>query len=266
MVKLVAEIGINHNGNLDKAKKIIDAFDFVDVIKMQKMSPVHFLGNNYDAPHLDPDNAFGSTYGAHREHLELSIEKFEKIKKHVIERGMEFASSVCDIESARQIIDLNPLYVKIPSCRNNNRRLLDFVLENWKHEIHISDGMTDLTERNFINNYANNRFTVYSCTADYTATGPVYMERRAGLSCHSPDILFGQAAILNGAKWVEYHVTTDQEQKGTDHRISLLPAAYKELRKWLEDNAEALERIKFKKPNTVPDCEIPARSKFWSTA
>lgn len=265
-IKLVAEIGINHNGEIDNVYKMIDAFDFVDVIKMQKTTPKLMLSDKkYNSPHPNPKNAFGDTYGKHKEYLELDIKEYKKIKEYVENKELKFSSSVWDIQSAEEIISLNPFYVKIPSCRSNNMELIHYCLNNFKGFVHISTGMTTQKERQKILNISNN-IIFYSCTASYeNNNSPIFVEKYSGFSCHAPYIIFGKAAILNGAKWIEYHVTLDKEQKGTDHGISLLPDRYKKLKEWLKLNENKLNRIRWKKPYDLPICEIEARKRLWST-
>jgi N-acetylneuraminate synthase len=265
-IKLIAEIGINHNGELKNVYKMIDAFDFCDVIKMQKATPKIMLSDKkYNSPHPNPYAAFGDTYGKHKEFLEFDIKEYWNIRDYVEKKGMEFSASVWDLQSAKEIIGINPAYIKIPSCRSNNLKLINYCLANFKGFVHISTGMTTKKERAKILNLSNN-IIFYSCTANYKNDGtPIFVEKYPGFSCHAPNIMFGKAAILNGAKWIEYHVTLDKKQKGSDHGISLLPNEYKKIKTWIKQNQKQLNRIRWKKPFDLPICEIEAREKLWST-
>lgn len=264
-VQFVCEVGYNHCGDINKAFEIIDAFQFCDVFKFQKMDPKTFLGSKkYHAKSPDNDNYFNPIYGKHREYLEFTIDEHEQLRDYVLSLGKKWACSVHDIPSAMQIIPLDPYYVKIASGRCNNFSLINYCLNNYKGIIHVSTGMTSKQERRKIVNYSNNILT-YSCTTDYSGTGEVYIERMRGFSCHTPDIFYAQAAILNGAKFIEYHCTLDREWPGTDNKISLLPDEYERLVKWYRKNEDRYQRIKFKKPFDVPSCEHAARKKMWST-
>jgi N-acetylneuraminate synthase len=87
-----------------------------------------------------------------------------------------------------------------------------------------------------------------------------------GFSCHYPEILFGMAAIMNGASFIEYHCTMDRKWRGSDQKISLIPKEYAALVDWYEKNKEKLGRMRFKNPLEIPKCELSARKKLWSCA
>ena len=265
MVQFICEVGYNHSGNVDKAIKIIDAFSFCDVFKFQKMDPETFLTKaQYAMKCSQNENYFAETYGKHREAIELSIDDHIMIRDYILSMEKKWSCSACDIPSAKLIISLNPYYVKIPSCRCNNFSLVDYCLKNFDGMVHISTGMTTLKERRAVIVKSNNLIP-YSCTSDYSGQGDVYVERLRGFSCHVPDIFYAQAAILNGARFVEYHCTLDRDWPGNDNKISMLPDEYKKLIKWYSNNFDRLDRIKFKKPETIPAGEIAARKKLWST-
>jgi len=264
-VQFICEVGYNHMGDVDKAVEIIDAFSFCDVFKFQKMHPKTFLSKErYNSKFPDNGNYFDPIYGKHREHLELSLDDHEMIRDYVRSLGKEWACSVHDIPSAKQIIPLKPYYLKIASGRCNNFSLINYCLENYKQMLHVSTGMTSRAERQALRLKSNN-IIIYSCTSDYSGTGNIYIERLPGFSCHTPDIYYAQAAILNGAKFIEYHCTVDRDWKGTDNKISLLPDEYERLISWYMENRIKYNRIKFKKPADVPACEMAARKKTWST-
>jgi sialic acid synthase len=264
-VEFVCEVGYNHTGDIDKAIEIIDAFQFCDVFKFQKMHPKTFLTKSqYATKCPQTENYFADVYGHHREHVELSIEDHIAVRDYVLSIGKKWSCSACDLPSAKEIIPLNPYYVKIPSCRCNNFTLVDYCLENFKGLVHVSTGMTTRKERQAVL-VKSNRIVPYSCTSDYSGQGDVYIERLRGFSCHVPDVFFAQAAILNGAQFIEYHCTIDRNWPGTDNKISLLSEEYKKLVKWYEKNQERFDKIKFKKPDYLPHGEAAARKKLWST-
>ena len=104
---LIAEIGCNHMGDLEIAKRFIEvagSFCEVQNVKFQKRSNRDLLPpEQFDAPHPVPSNSFGDTYGAHREYLEFTLEEHQKLKDHCDERGMTYATSVWDVPSFREI-------------------------------------------------------------------------------------------------------------------------------------------------------------------
>lgn len=263
-INLVAEIGINHNGKKQRAKSLIKKFaPFVSAVKFQKLVPeASFSKKQLSKPHPVKENAYGETYLEHKNHLEFSADDLKEIKRHAHDHGVLFGVSIFDLPSVADVEAIGPDYVKIPSCRNNYFKLIDLV-EKTFGQYHISTGMTKLQERYAIRNRPGNK-VVYSCTSSYDPkVGPVYIERLPGFSCHVPDIFFAKAAILNGAKWIEYHVTDNRQAKGTDHKVSLLPEEMQELSEWIKTNQELIDRISFKKPQGLPDCEITAREKLY---
>ena len=264
MIKLICEVGWNHNGNIDNAINIIDSFwNSCDIFKFQKMNPKEFLKKRYYEKNKNNVDYFGETYGEHREHCELTVEEHKLIQDYIESKGKKYSCSVHDLTSAKEIIPLNPYYIKIASCNCNNWKLIDYCLNNFSGMVHVSTGMTSKKERQAILSYSNN-IIPYSCTSCYNGNSDVYIERMPGFSCHVPDITFAQAAILNGAKYIEYHCTIDRKLPGgSDQKISLLPKEYSELKKWINKNADKIKKMKFQKPNFVPESEKIARSKSW---
>lgn len=232
MPSFVCEIGINHNGNPVTALEIATAVrGYATAIKLQHMIPrLRMTPEAYAGPHPVPENAFADTYGAHKEKLYFAIEKHEWLRDNIRAMGMQVAWSVWDHQSAGDVIGLKPDYIKIPSALCVDIDLLDIVAASG-YPMHISYGMTTLAERQTLyKKMARREHTIfYDSTSNYTGDGPVYMtrlgdpKRPAGFSCHHPSIGFGLKAAWQGFQWIEYHVTMDKSQRGTDHPISLTP-------------------------------------------
>merc|ERR1711971_1407074 len=101
--KVIAEIGCNHKGELEIAKELLTLAKEAgaDVGKFQKRNPKELLTEEqYSAPHPNPVNSFGSTYGAHREYLELSVDDHRELQAHCKKIGLEYSCSVWDTTSA----------------------------------------------------------------------------------------------------------------------------------------------------------------------
>lgn len=113
--KIVAEIGCNHRGELETALEMIRIAGAVcraDVVKFQKRNPRECLTpEQYNAPHPVPRNAYGPTYGAHREALEFTLDQHRRLKEECDACGVAYTSSVWDVTSARGIASLNPPYI-----------------------------------------------------------------------------------------------------------------------------------------------------------
>ncbi len=250
--KIIAEIGCNHMGDLAIAKDLIKeaaGFCHVDVVKFQKRCPRELLSpTEYNTPHPVPANAFGQTYGEHREALEFTIDQHRELKEYAESFGTDYASSVWDMTSAQEIASLNPKLIKIPSACNTNRQILNFLCDNYSGEIHISVGMTTREEEDQLVKFfcQKNRvkdLVIYSCTSGY----PVADEdvclleiprlqasygqtvKAIGFSGHHLGIAIDIAALALGAQWIERHFTLNRIWKGTDHAASLEPDGMRRL-------------------------------------
>lgn len=250
--KIIAEIGCNHKGDMDVAKEMIMTaalFCKADVVKFQKRNNKELLTNEeYNAPHPNPINAYGDSYGEHREYLEFDLEQHRQLKKWCDEFGIEYSTSVWDLTSAKEIVSLKPSMIKIPSACNLNKKMLKFLCRNFKGEIHLSFGMTDKDEEEKIVSFfeeegRNKDLIIYSCTSGY----PVPFKdiclleikrlqdkyskrvRAIGFSGHHLGIAIDAAAVAIGAEWIERHYTLDRTWKGTDHAASLEPDGVRKL-------------------------------------
>ena len=156
--KVVSEIGCNHKGDLDIAFELIKLSKDcgADVAKFQKRTPKELLTEEqYNTPHPNPINSYGSTYGEHREFLEFSLEQHIKLDQYCKKIGVEYSTSVWDITSANEICQLNPNLIKVPSACNNHFEMMEILRDNFKGYIHISLGMTTKKEEEEIINFFN---------------------------------------------------------------------------------------------------------------
>jgi sialic acid synthase len=250
--RIIAEIGCNHKGDMQIAKELIQTaalFCKADVVKFQKRNNKELLSEKeYNAPHPDPENSYGDTYGMHREHLEFNIEQHKQLKEWCEEYGVIYSASVWDVTSAKEIVSLNPKLIKIPSACNLNKGLLEYLCDNYSGEIHLSLGMTTHEEEEQIVSFfefkkRNKDLVLYSCTSGY----PVPFEdiclleivrlkdtfgnrvKAIGFSGHHLGISVDSAAVALGTEWIERHFTLDRTWKGTDHAASLEPDGMRKL-------------------------------------
>jgi sialic acid synthase len=262
--QIIAEIGCNHKGDMDIAKEMIHIASYfckVDVVKFQKRHPRELLSpEEYDAPHPNPIHAYGRTYGEHRDFLEFNLEQNRQLKRWCEENGVVYSTSVWDMTSAREIAELNPDLIKVPSACNLKFEMLGLLCESYGGEIHISFGMTTRREEEWIVRFfeergAAGRLVLYSCTSGY----PVAFEdiclleitrlresyggrvKEIGFSGHHLGIAADVAAMTLGATWVERHFTLDRTWKGTDHSASLEPDGLRRLVRDLRHVAAAIE-------------------------
>ena len=250
--QVIAEIGCNHKGDMEIAHEMITTaavFCKVDVVKFQKRCNKELLTpEEYNAPHPNPQNSYGATYGLHREALEFTVEQHAQLKKWCEEAGIVYSTSVWDMTSAREIAGLNPQLIKIPSACNLKFDMLGWLCENYSGKIHLSFGMTTHVEEERIVSFFEERgrsddLVLYACTSGY----PVAFEdvclyeilrlRRQyegrvhaiGFSGHHLGFAVDVAAMTLGAEWIERHFTLDRTWKGTDHAASLEPDGMRRL-------------------------------------
>ena len=260
---VIAEIGCNHKGDMKVAYEMIKVaaeFCKADAVKFQKRCNVELLTEEqYNAPHPNPHNSYGETYGAHREFLEFTVEQHAQLKKWCEEWGLVYSTSVWDLTSAKEIAGLNPKFIKIPSASNNNYEMLQWICDNYDGEIHLSFGMTTHQEEEeiislFEKNKKNDKLVIYNCTSGY----PVPFEdvcileierlkaqyghrvKEIGFSGHHNGIAIDVAAYTLGASVIERHYTLDRTWKGTDHAASLEPDGMRRLKRDLESTWKAL--------------------------
>lgn len=260
---LIAEAGCNHMGKMEIAHELINTaavFCKADAIKFQKRCPRELLTEEqYNAPHPNPVNSYGQTYGEHREFLEFDVEQHKQLKKWCEEVGITYATSVWDMTSAKEITSLHPKFIKIPSACNTHYEMLRWICNNYEGEIHLSFGMTSHEEeeqivRLFENNNRAKDLIIYSCTSGYpvpfkdvclleiTRMCGQYQNRvkAIGFSGHHLGIAVDIAAYTLGASYIERHYTLDRTWKGTDHAASLEPDGIRKLKRNLQGTYEAL--------------------------
>lgn len=261
--RLIAEAGCNHKGDMEIAREMIKMaaiFCKADVIKFQKRNNKELLTEEqYNAPHPNPANAYGATYGEHREFLEFTAEQHAELKEYCEELGIVYSTSVWDLASAKEIAALNPELIKIPSACNNHFEMLGWLCDHYGKEMHLSFGMTTHEEEEDIVTFFESRgrgkdLVVYSCTSGY----PVPFEdlclleivrlkekfgprvKQIGFSGHHLGIAVDIAAYTLGAGTIERHYTLDRTWKGTDHSASLEPDGVRRLKRDLEAAYKAL--------------------------
>jgi len=270
--RVIAEAGCNHKGDMEIAKdliKIAAVYCKADVIKFQKRNNRELLTEEqYNAPHPNPVNSYGATYGEHREFLELSVEQHAELKAYCEEMGIVYSTSVWDLTSAKEIASLEPELIKIPSACNNHYEMLEWLCENYKGEIHISLGMTTHEEEEALIQLFENKgrakdVVLYVCTSGY----PVPYEDvclleinrvRAAYESRVKEIAFSGhhlgtavdiAAYTLGASTIERHYTLDRTWKGTDHAASLEPEGIRQLKQGLD---EAYMALTYKSQEVLP--------------
>lgn len=281
---IIAEAGCNHKGDMTIAKELIltaALYGKADVVKFQKRCNRELLSpEEYDAPHPNPEQSYGATYGEHRERLEFDPDQHRQLQAWCQEYGVLYSTSVWDLTSAAEIVSLNPRLLKVPSACNLNRSLLEYLCESYPGEIHLSLGMTTREEAEWIVSFFESKdrardLVLYSCTSGYPVPfGDVclleisrlcalYGQRvkAIGFSGHHLGIAVDAAAVALGAEWIERHFTLDRTWKGTDHAASLEPDG---LRKLVRDCRAVHQSLAYKAEEILA-IESVQRSKLKQT-
>jgi len=260
---VISEIGANHKGSIDIAKELIllSKQAGCNIAKFQKRTPKELLTKEqYKAPHPNPYHAYGATYGEHREFLEFTQEQHAELKKYAESLNIEYSTSVWDVTSAKEMVALNPKFLKVPSACNNHYEMLKILRDDYKGDVHVSFGMTSKLESEDLVKFfeetgvAKNRLVIYACTSGY----PVPFEdislleinnlynkydtrvKSIGFSGHHLGIAIDVAAYTLGAVYIERHFTKDRSWKGTDHAASLEPTGMTKLCRDLNNTYKAL--------------------------
>lgn len=249
---VIAEAGCNHMGRMEIAKDLIETaahFCKADAIKFQKRCPRELLTlEQYNAPHPNPENSYGDTYGSHREFLEFDVDQHAQLKKWCEEAGIIYSTSVWDLTSAKEITSLHPQFIKIPSACNTHFEMLQWLCDNYEGEIQLSFGMTTKEEEEqivhlFEKNGRAKDLILYNCTSGYPvpfkdislleiSRMKAQYEGRVkaiGFSGHHLGIAVDVSAYTLGAEYIERHYTLDRTWKGTDHAASLEPDGMRKL-------------------------------------
>ena len=278
---VVAEIGCNHCGSMDTAREMITqavVFCEASCVKFQKRDTGKVLSpEEYTRPHPNPMHSYGASYGEHREYLELDMDQNRELQAFCAQQGIDYSSSVWDMTSAREIAELAPPFIKVPSACNTDLDMARFLCEVYSGDIHVSLGMTTSDEIERIVQFyvglgRGKDVVLYHCTSGY----PVSFDdvnlleighlretygtkvKAIGFSGHHLGIAVDIAAYALGARYFERHFTLDRTLKGTDHAASLEPPGLRKLVRDLRATCRALKR----KPRDILEVEEPQREKL----
>ena len=242
---VIAEIGHNHQGDVEKAKDLIRAAKDcgVDAVKLQKRDNRSlFTREFFDAPY-DNENSFGPTYGAHREALELDRDAWLELQACARELGVTLFATAFDPPSADFLAELDVPAFKIASADIVNTPLLRHVAALGKPMLVPTGGATleDVDRAVETILPLNPHLCLLQCTASYPADvselslGVIttlrerYPDLVIGLSDHQDGIAMAPVAYMLGARVIEKHFTLSHTWKGTDHAFSLMPEGMRKL-------------------------------------
>ncbi|NFG60899.1 N-acetylneuraminate synthase [Clostridium sp. CMCC3677] len=244
-VFIIAEAGVNHNGDINLAKKLVDMAKQcgADAVKFQTFKAEESTGSFAEKAKYQKEN--DKTEESQLEmikKLELPFEKFKEIKEYCDKKGIIFVSTPDGIESLNYLVSLNVEFIKVGSSEVTN---IEFLREigNIGKPIILSTGMSTLGEVekaiDAIYSTGNRDVRLMHCTSDYpTKVEDVNLKamvtlREAfkvpvGLSDHTLGFESAVSATTLGAEFIEKHITLDKKMKGPDHKASMMLDEFKE--------------------------------------
>jgi sialic acid synthase SpsE/spore coat polysaccharide biosynthesis protein SpsF (cytidylyltransferase family) len=276
MPYIIAEIGQNHNGSIDLAKKLIDMSKRcgANAVKFQKRDIESELTKKaYYAPYDNP-NSFGATYGEHREFLELSYDEHKELKEYCDLVDIAYFCTPCDIPSVEFLESIGCPFYKVASRDLSNIPLLERLGELEKPVI-ISTGMASIEDIDLAIEslgLAKEKLIIMHCVSQYPCdmknvnlnvirTLENKYKLNVGLSDHTSGIIASAVATAVGAKIIEKHVTLDRCMKGTDQPGSLEEKGFYKLIEYINSIELAMgDGIKKVLPEVIPAKNKLARS------
>lgn len=265
-VFIIAEAGVNHNGKMELAYKLVDAAKEagVDAVKFQIFKSEKLISKSTKMADYQKENLKENISQLDMvKKLELSYEDFIKINEYCKEKGIMFMATPFDNDSLNFLVDtLKVDVLKIGSGDLNNYPFLEKVALKNK-EIILSTGMSNLSDiesaLDFISQYTDKEVKVLHCTTNYPCpmdevnlkamnTIKDAFQVAVGYSDHTLGIEVPIAAVALGAEIIEKHFTLDKTMEGPDHVASLEPDELKEMTRTIRNIERALGSG-IKKPN-----------------
>jgi sialic acid synthase len=234
---VIAEIGHNHQGNVETAKELFRAAKEcgVNAVKLQKRdNKTLFTREMFNKPY-ENENSFGATYGEHREALEFGLKEYKELQKYAKEIGITMFATAFDFKSADFLHELRMPAFKLASGDLTNIPLLKHIAAFKKPMILSTGGgtMADVERAYEAIMPINQQLCIMQCSAGYP---PAYEEINLrvistfrerfpnvviGFSAHDSGIAMALAGYVLGSRMVEKHFTLHRAMKGTDHAFSL---------------------------------------------
>jgi sialic acid synthase len=262
---IIAEVGQNHQGDLDLAKEYIKIFASAgaDAIKFQTRDNKYLFSEGaYNAPY-NSENAFDKVYGLHREKLELNKDWIRSLKDECLKFNVKFMSTPFDEPSLKVLIDNEVDILKVASFDLGNLPFINKIAKTGKPTVMSIGGGKHLQIKSSIevlkNHLSDDKIAILHCVSEYPCNYDVlgldniqslqelYPTVLIGLSDHYNGILSGPVGYLKGARVFEKHVTLNRSWKGTDHNFALEPEGF---RKFVRD----IKRVPFMmKPKDVSE-------------
>ena len=267
-VYIIAEIGINHNGDVQLAKELIDlAHDSdCDAVKFQKRD----IDSVYSKEELDTprESPFGTTTRQQKEGIELSIEEYKELESYTKSVGLDFIVSCWDMVSLELVEEhLDVKYHKVASAMATDRGFLE-ALNNSGRPVILSVGMCTQEEVDAAVDILDNVEYILACTSTYptkeeeinlnyiTTLKGKYPHLKVGFSNHYNGLAALMGATALSSECLEFHITKDRTMYGSDQVASI------ESVNELLVSVRKLERMVGDGVKTVYDSEKPIANKL----
>tara|TARA_Y100000310_G_scaffold267365_1_gene279317 strand:- start:4760 stop:5620 length:861 start_codon:yes stop_codon:yes gene_type:complete len=271
---VIAEIGINHNGDLDIVKQLIDVASECgcDAVKFQKRN----IDEVYTADYLKGkrESPWGTTQREQKEGLEFGKEEYDLIDDYCRTKGILWSASAWDEDSQHFLQQYDLLFNKVASAMITHLPLMEVVASEKRHTF-ISTGMStynDIQETVDIFKRYDCPYTLLHCVSTYpckdedcNVIGMLYLQNRfecdVGYSGHESGILPTVVAASLGAKVIERHITLDKQMYGSDQSASLEPQELKELL----ESLRVIDAVKGTGEKTVSEQEqeVAKKLRYW---
>ncbi len=245
---VIAEVGQNHQGDLEKAREYIRIFAFegADAVKFQTRSNKYLFSKDaYEAPYQS-ENAFAETYGLHREHLELKPEWLPILKEDCIKHGVKFMSTPFDEPSLELLRQIDVDILKVASFDLGNLPFIHRIAGLGKPVVMSVGGGKIEQIRSSVEVLLSHHdeVAILHCVSEYPCEyNRLGLDNIATLIREFPDCVIGSSdhfngtlsgpvAYIKGARVFEKHVTLNRAWRGTDHSFALEPEGF---RKFVRD-------------------------------
>jgi len=244
---IICEIGINANSSIDIAKQLIDVAKSAgcNAVKFQKRTiELQYTPEELAQPRISP---FGTTNGDLKRALEFDYKAYQEIDRYCKEIGITWLASAWDKPSVDFLEQFDVPAYKIPSARNNNIELIEYIKKTGKPII-MSTGMATFEEiKNIALNMVIDKLALLVCTGSYPARisdlhlnridtlRTLFPRNVIGYSGHEIGIWPTFAAVVMGAKIIERHISLDRTMFGSDQAASLEPLALQKLVREIRD-------------------------------
>jgi len=246
---IIAEIGINHNGDLKIVKKLINgaASAGCDAVKFQKRT----IKLVYSKEELDKfrESPWGTTNREQKNGLEFGKKQYDEIDKYCKKKGIAWLASAWDIESQLFLRQYNLKYNKVASAMLTDRKLLETIAEEGKYTF-ISTGMSDMSQiTKAVEIFQKTKcpFELMHCNSTYPLPPSkvnlnvikllqsTFFPTKVGYSGHETGLIISCAAVSMGATSIERHITLDRSMYGSDQSASIELPGLKKLVEYIRE-------------------------------